>query len=98
MKKQGGDGGKGKAERTWEEGGKDWRKSRVSKPGVKSLEAGKRKLEAGLEAKGRGENRERGKEMGEVGERVASLFLGGLQGGEGQPVFSLGSLSRPRFP
>lgn len=61
---------------------------------MKSLEAGKRKLEVGLEAKGRGEKRERGKEeMEEVGERVASPFLGGLQGWEGQLVFSPGSLS-----
>lgn len=61
---------------------------------MKSLEAGKRKLEAGLEAKGKGEKRERGKEeMEEVGETVASPFLGGLQGWEGQPVFSQGSLS-----
>lgn len=93
LTKGGGDGGKGEAERTWKEGGRDWRKSSVSKSGVKSLEAGKRKLEAGLEAKGRGEKKERGKEeMEEVGQRVASPFLGGLQGGGGQPVFSQGSL------
>lgn len=37
---------------------------------------------------------ERGKEkMGEVGGKGASPFLGRLQGGEVQPVFSQGSLS-----
>lgn len=74
---------KGETEGTWEEGGRDWRKSGVSKPGVKSLEVGKRKPEAGLEARGRGEKVERGKEeMGEAGGRGASPFLGGQQGGE----------------
>ena len=61
---------------------------------MKSLEVGERKLEAGLESKGRGEKMERGKEeMGEVGGRGASPFLGGLQDGEVQLVFSQGSLS-----
>lgn len=61
---------------------------------MKSLEVGERKLEAGLESKGRGEKMERGKEeMGEVGGRGASPFLGGLQGGKVQLVFSQGSLS-----